>query len=107
MFLGSSPFVFENFGGWTNAPSPCVDLNAKIIRLRFDFLEMLFLQAFVSIEIGNQNGIQFQRSGVIKKRRRFPIHSPDREIVETQLQFFRAGNTFAAETNSRYGDTGA
>src|SRR5439155_16412260 len=58
MFLGRAPLVFEELRSRADAPGAGVDLNAEVVRLRLYLLQRLFFQAFVSIEIGDENGIE-------------------------------------------------
>src|SRR5256885_9050105 len=91
MLFSRAPLILEEFGSWANAPSPGMNLDAEIVGFGFYLLERFFLQAVISIEIGDQDRIEFQRSRVVEKRRSLPAHRADRKIIEAEAQLFCRG----------------
>ncbi len=61
-----------------------MQLDSETFGLGADLFEIGFLETFIGVEIGNQDGIQLERRCVIQQRICLPTHRSDGKIIETE-----------------------
>ena len=85
MLVGRAPVFFEAHGSRADAPRSGVDFDLQPFRFGPHVAQVAVVERLVSVEVGDEDAVEFERRGVVEKLRRFPAHRAHREIVHAKL----------------------
>src|SRR5262245_49751566 len=86
MLFRRSEFRVETLRRRTDASRTSLNFYAQIIGFLPDLFEIGVAVAFINVEIGEEDRVNFEFCGVIEQLRRFPAHRADREVVESEFE---------------------
>src|SRR5215510_461376 len=86
MLFRRAEFCVETLRRRTDAARADLNFYAQVIGFLSELFEIGVAVAFINVEIGEEDRVNFEFCGVIEQLRRFPAHRADREVVESEFE---------------------
>ena len=84
VFFSGAPGPFERLRRRADAPTARVDRDAEVVGFSFHFTKPGLVEAFVRVEIGNDQRIEPQPGRVVEEGGRFPAHRAHGIVVHPE-----------------------
>src|SRR5215475_9423717 len=86
MLFRRSEFRVETLRRRTDAARAGLNFYTQVVSPLLEVFEIGVAVAFINVEIGEEDRVNFEFCGVIEELRRFPAHRADREVVESEFE---------------------
>jgi len=86
MLFRRSEFCIETLRRRTDAARAGLNFDAQVVSPFLEVFEIDVAVAFINVEIGEKDRVNFEFCGVIEQLGRFSAHRADREVVESEFE---------------------
>src|SRR5262249_4411220 len=86
MFFRRSEFRVETLSRRTDAARTGLNFYTEVVGPLLEVFEIGVAVAFINVEIGEEDRVNFEFCGVIDQLRLFPAHRAVREVVESESE---------------------